>query len=122
MFTIKLGGLILLLSVAGIIHLVSPETFLITMPEMIPFQIPIILITGILELVLALGLLLKNFRVLSAMVTALYFFAIWPLHFYMALWNIPLGSLDSPVALWARVVLQIPLIYWAYSLARHPAH
>ena len=118
MYTIKLWGLALLLTFAGIIHLASPETFLITMPAIVPFRIPIILVTGLLELTLAVGILLPRFRNLFAQITAMYCIAIWPVHFYMAIWNVPLGNLDSPIVLWGRVLLQIPLIYWAYSLRR----
>lgn len=118
MYFIKIWGLILVLVVAGIIHLISPKTFLITMPEIVPLRIPIILLTGVLELILALGLILPRWRSFAAKLTALYFLAIWPVHFYMAIWKIPLGSLESPEFLWGRVILQIPLIYWAFSCAK----
>lgn len=118
MFFIKLWGLILILTIAGIIHLISPETFLIVFPGIVPFKIPIILLTGVLELILALGLALPKWRDQTAQLTALYLFMIWPVHFYMAIWEIPLGTLSSSWALWGRVMLQAPLIYWAYSLRR----
>lgn len=110
--------LALLLFAAGVVHLVKPETFLITLPEFVPFKIPLILLTGVIELILALLLLLKQSRNLAALTTAFYFIAIWPVHFYMAIWEVPLGQLDSPFILWGRVLLQIPLIYWANSCVK----
>lgn len=121
MYIIKLTLLILVLIAAGIIHLVAPETFLIVFPEFVPGKIPIIFITGILEIILAIGLIVPKWRPLSAKLTAFYFIAIWPVHFYMAIWRIPLGSLSSPWALWGRVFLQIPLILWAASCAKNPS-
>ncbi len=118
MYIIKLWGLILILTIAGVIHLASPQTFLIVFPDFIPLKIPIIIVTGILEILLVIGLALPEYRNTSAILTACYFFAIWPVHIYMAIGNIPLGTLDSPGALWGRVLLQILLIYWAYSLRR----
>jgi uncharacterized membrane protein len=121
MYIIKLWALIIILAMAGIIHLIAPETFLIVFPSFVPWKIPIILLTGFLEIILAIGLAWPRYRVMAAHLSALYFFAIWPVHFYMAIWEIPLGNLESPWMLWARVLLQIPLIYWAASCAKEPS-
>ena len=50
----------------GILHLLFPEKFLFIMPAWMPFQIPLIYISGVAEIVLAILLLIKQTRRISA--------------------------------------------------------
>lgn len=76
--------------------------------------------TGFLEIILAIGLLYKKTRSLSAMAGAIYFLLILPVHVYMAIYHVPLGPVKDPLFLWARVGLQFVLIAWAWSFKKRP--
>lgn len=50
---IKVFGLSVLLTIPGVIHILTPEKFLFILPEWLPWKIPGIILTGVQELVLA---------------------------------------------------------------------
>ena len=108
--------MVLILFVAGVVHLASPSIFIKAMPDYIPYHTTLIYITGVIELILGIGLLLKRFRKLSAFALMTYFVAILPAHFHMALNDIPMFGYDSPYVLWGRTAFQLVFIYWAYKL------
>ena len=97
--------------IAGILHFVQLEAFAAIVPPFLPFPKFIVWITGILEFIFALGLVLPQYRKLAGFWLAPYLLAVLPANIYMALYNISLGDLAaSPAALWGRVALQFPLI------------
>jgi uncharacterized membrane protein len=109
--------------VAGIMHFVKVEAFAAIVPPMLPFPKLIVWITGIMEMIFALGLVLPKYRKRSGFWLAPFLLAVLPANIYMAMYNIPLGdAVASPTALWMRVALQFPLIaliLWASgNLAR----
>jgi uncharacterized protein len=113
---IRLFLLSLILIVAGLIHLITPEVFLPVMPEFIPFHLEIIYLTGILELVLGVGLVNKKTQDLAAKSTALYFLLLLPLHIYVSIRPIEIFGISSPLLLWGRTLFQFVFIFWALSL------
>lgn len=113
---IRLFFLSLVLIVAGLVHLITPDVFLPVMPEFIPFHLEIIYLTGVLELILGAGLLFKRTQDFSAKTTALYFLLLLPLHIYVSLKPIEIFGITSPALLWARTLFQFVFIFWALSL------
>jgi len=96
---------------AAIMHFVKVDSFVAIVPPMLPFSKLIVWVTGIMELVFAVGLILPKYRKLSGFWLAPYLLAVLPANIYMAMYNIPLGDrVMSPVVLWVRVALQFPLI------------
>jgi len=96
---------------AGIMHFVHDDAFAAIVPPMLPFPKLIVWITGVMELILAAGLLLPKYRKQAGFWLAPYLLAVLPANIYMAMYNIPLGeAVASPTALWVRVALQFPLI------------
>ena len=96
---------------AAIMHFVKVDSFVAIVPPMLPFPKWIVCVTGIMELVFAVGLILPKYRKLSGFWLAPYLLAMLPANIYMAMYNIPLGDrVMSPVVLWVRVALQFPLI------------
>lgn len=106
---------------AGFYHLVSPEVFLVVIPSWVPFKNELILLTGVLEIILAALLLNPGSRKRSAELIAFYFLLLLPLHVYVALNDIPMAGVDHPVVLWGRVLFQFILIWWALSLRKSTA-
>ena len=97
--------------IAGVMHFVQAEAFAAIVPPLLPFPKFIVWLTGLMEFIFALGLVLPKYRKLSGLWLAPYLLAVLPANIYMALYNIPLGEMGaSPAALWVRVALQFPLI------------
>ncbi|NQW45387.1 MAG: DoxX family protein [Deltaproteobacteria bacterium] len=109
----------LLLLIAGGVHLISPEVFLPAMPPYLPFHLPLIYFTGILELMAAVGLVIKKYRRVTGFSLVAYFIAILPAHFHIAIHSVSLFGITDPVVLWGRLVFQSVLIYGAYRIANY---
>ncbi len=108
--------MIIILLIAGIFHFIYPGLFLIAMPPYIPYHQPIVYFTGIVEIVLAIGLMVKKYRSLSSRILALYFVAIIPAHIHVSLNQIKMFGISSPILLWGRTAFQSVFIYWAWKL------
>jgi uncharacterized membrane protein len=115
---IRLLLLCLILIAAGLVHLLDPFSFINGIPSFIPFKLEVIFWTGILEFILAVGLILPKSRSLTSKITAFYFFLLLPIHLYVS-WNvIPMFGISDPVILWFRTLFQFVFIWWAYSLRK----
>lgn len=93
---------------SGILHLISPEGFLWLMPEWLPFRLELVLISGVFELVAALGLLFG--AKWAPFLTILTLLGVWPANWWFAFDVIQTGDLWLIAAAWLRLPLQIPLI------------
>jgi uncharacterized membrane protein len=113
--------LALLLFVAGIAHFIQPERFIVAMPPYIPFHYPVIILTGIIEIILAIGLLVPMFIKISAFMTAIYFVALILAHIHVSINNIEMFGINSPALLWSRTAFQGVLIYWAFIIGKKQA-
>jgi uncharacterized membrane protein len=105
-------AVIALFTTSGILHLVNPSAFLWLMPEWAPFVTELIIISGVAELIAALGLV---FRLRWAPIfTTLVLLGVWPANWWYAFDVLGQGDLWLAIAAWARLPLQIPLIVWAW--------
>jgi len=97
--------------VAGILHFIQDDAFAAIVPPFLPFPKLIVWVTGVMELIFAVGLILPKYRKLSGFWLAPYLLAVLPANIYMAMYNIPMGEASvSTTTLWVRVALQFPLI------------
>ena len=103
---------------SGLLHLINPASFLWLMPPWLPEPIFLIYLSGVLELICAVGLLFK--QKWAGLLAALVLIGVWPANIWYAFSVIPSGNLLLIVAAWTRLPLQIPLIYfaWKYSGVR----
>jgi len=115
---IKRFSLSSILFVAGLIHIVSPSLFLPAIPIFIPFPVTCIFLTGILEILLAVGLLYRRYQDFCAKFIALYFILLIPIHIYVSFYGIEIFGIQNKALLWLRCLLQFPLIFWALALQR----
>ena len=99
---------------AGMLHLFVPSLFDPAIP--FHFKWAINLFAGILEILLALGLLSKNFQDLSARLSALWFLSLMPIHIYVSINHITIFGISNSFLLWIRTALQPVLYFWALSL------
>lgn len=113
-----LAGLLL---TAGVSHFVFTDTYALIVPRLLPAPRAWVQATGVAEIACGLLLTVPRTRRAGAWCAVALLSAVWPGNIQMAVdggipgrgW--PLGS---PVAAWVRVPLQLPLIYWAYTLTR----
>jgi uncharacterized protein YqjF (DUF2071 family) len=103
-----------ILFLAGVLHLVRPDLF----NQAIPFEekLAINIAAGVLEILLALGLLTRKWRDLAAKGSALWFLALIPIHVYISLKDIKVGEIDLTLLMWIRTFFQPVLFFWALSL------
>jgi uncharacterized membrane protein len=105
---------------AGVLHVVRPTFFDDLMPRVVPARLhrPLVYVSGAAELACSVGLVRRS-RWASTASTAL-LLAVWPANLQMALdagtGRHP-GSMDSAAMAWARMPLQLPLL-WAARQAR----
>ena len=97
--------------IAGLIHFIFPQWFY---PAVFPFLKPyaweIIIMTGIIEWVLALGLIMKSTKVFFAKLSGLYLLLLIPVHVYVSWYEIKIFGINNQILLWARTLFQFILI------------
>jgi uncharacterized membrane protein len=100
--------------VAGIVHLVSPESFLAIVPNWVPLPKDVILTTGVCEIAGAIGLLTVRWRGVAGWALALYAVCVFPANIKHAIEGIHVPPL--PDSWWyhgPRLALQPILVWWA---------
>lgn len=111
--------LALFMVVAGLNHFFNTEFLLRMMPPMLPFPLELVYISGVIEILLGILLLVPSLTRLAAWGCILLFIAVFPANLYMAL--APEKFSDFPQwALYLRLPLQILPILWAYAYTRPP--
>ncbi len=106
------------LSLSGIHHLLDPFSLANAIPLFIPFKEEIIFTTGILELIMAIGILIHKWRFYFANSIAIYFFILIGIHIHVAVYQIPMFGISHPLLHWLRTLFQFFLILWVYSLRK----
>jgi uncharacterized membrane protein len=114
----SLALLCLILVLAGAVHLLDPFAFVDALPPFVPAKLELIFWSGIFELALALGLAVRSTRQMTALVTALYFTLLIPVHVYVSWFAIPMFGIRDPALLWSRTAFQFVFIWWAWSLRK----
>jgi uncharacterized membrane protein len=96
-----------------VIHLVKPRVFEALIPEALPRSTEVVYLSGVAELICAAGLVRRTRWAGPASVAVL--LAVWPGNFQMAFDVTSSAGPDDRakvVAAWARLPLQIPMM-WA---------
>ena len=97
---------------AGLNHFINPKGYLAVMPPYVPAHSLMVVLSGIAEVVLGVGLLFPATRSLSAWGLILLLIAVLPANVYMAT-----ADRFAPIPAWlrwGRLPLQGVLIWWAY--------
>ncbi|CAM3527047.1 hypothetical protein KIPE111705_12590 [Kibdelosporangium persicum] len=91
-------------------------------PPFVPFPHLMVYVTGVLELLGALGLVLARTRSMAGVSLAVLFVLMVPANIHAALADVPLGD-DPPTPLWFRIpeqILFIAVALWAAGAAHKP--
>ncbi len=111
---LRIGALVVaaLFVASGVLHLVSPSAFLWLMPPWLPLKTELIVISGVMELASAIGLIFKMRW--APLLTVLTLLAVWPANWWFAIDSLTSNPEIALIA-WLRLPLQLPLLYWAYK-------
>lgn len=109
------GVLAVCMIVAGSLHFAQPEPFIRIVPDLLPAPAALVYISGAIEILLGLGLLVPSTRQLAAWGLVALFIAVFPANLNMAINHIKIAGI--PDAWWfqaIRLPFQFVLITWAY--------
>ena len=110
-------ALALLMIVAGVIHLVKPNVYLPIIPSFIPFQLAVVYISGLVEIVIGVLLLLKKkYAKIGAVGFLLLMIVFLPIHILDALADQP--AIGTHTVAYIRIVVQFVIIALAWKLYR----
>lgn len=103
--------------VAGLYHFVSPGYYLKIMPPYLPWHLPLVYLSGFVEMFLGALLLVRKFSGVAAWLLIGLLLAVFPANIHMA--RHPELFPEIPrAALWLRLPLQGVLMLWAYWYTR----
>ena len=111
-----MGGLYI---AAGILHFVATRRYTAIMPNDLPAPRELVLISGAAEIAGGLGVLVPIPPIQRSAAWGLIalLIAVMPANINMATHHADFPSIPA-WALWARLPLQLPLIYWAWRYTR----
>ncbi|GAC1447470.1 MAG: DoxX family protein [Isosphaeraceae bacterium] len=102
---------------AGIGHLLAPKFYLKIMPPSLPFPLALVVLSGVIEIILGILLVVPAYSRLAAWGIIALLIAVFPANFYMyqhyELFSVP------PLVLLLRLPMQGLLILWAFVYTRH---
>ena len=103
---------------AGLMHFVAPRSYLGIMPPWVPLQIEAVYLSGVLEILGGLGLLIERFRRAAGVGLILLLVAVFPANIQMLVNAIASDASTLYLTLlWLRLPLQPLLIVWVYRNA-----
>ncbi|WP_303311760.1 MauE/DoxX family redox-associated membrane protein [Hymenobacter sp. BT730] len=117
---ISLYLLAALFLVGGTMHFLTPEPYARIIPPYLPFSQLLVFLSGVAEIGLAVLLLPKPTRRWAAWGLIALLIAVFPANIYMAQ-HIPTGLNIPAWLLWARLPVQLFLIWWAWLYTRKSA-
>jgi uncharacterized membrane protein len=122
LFRLALAALMIMM---GILHFPLADTFASIVPEYLPWHLPLVYLSGVIEIALGIGLLFERTRMFAAWGLIALLIAVFPANINMALHpdleiaGLPAGLPKPPaLALWLRLPLQFALIWWAARYAK----
>lgn len=99
-------------------HFAFSKGMAMMVPKGIPFKEPIVYLTGLFEILLAIGLLVPRLKVITGWALIIFLLLLLPANIYAAInhVNYQKGTFNGPgiAYLWFRIPLQILFMIWAY--------
>lgn len=113
------GLLATAICLAGVTHFTMTDSYAAIVPAYLPMPTEIVYISGVVEILLGLGLLAPATRRKAAWGLIALLVAVLPANINQAMHNIqPPGLEMSPTMLWVRLPMQLVLIAWAWWMTR----
>jgi uncharacterized membrane protein len=107
---------------AGLGHFIMTETYLAIMPDYLPWHLPLVYISGVIEIALGIAVFVEPVRSLAGWGLIALFVAVLPANVWQASEGLqpPGMEMSTPVA-WIRVAFQPVLMYLAWWVTRPDA-
>jgi uncharacterized membrane protein len=103
----------------GALHFLADDLFAQIVPPALPAPYVLVWLSGLIEMLLGIGILFVRTRRLAGFGLVLLYLAVFPANIYMAVANVQMRGLPSwlsqpsPAALWMRLPFQLAFIGWA---------
>ncbi|MBA3314259.1 MAG: hypothetical protein M3552_00845 [Planctomycetota bacterium] len=111
-------GIALVFCFTGAGHFVQTKPMAEMLPPWVPSRIPLVYLTGVLELILAAAVLIRPLRRLVGRTLIVMLILFLPVNVYAAMNRIGMGGHEwGPIYLLIRVPLQLVLIVWIWWFA-----
>lgn len=108
-------GLSLFFAFAGLGHFIRTNEMAAMLPPSVPYRVSLIYLTGVLEIMGAIGVWIPTLRKVTGLCLILFLIAVLPANIYSALNHVDFGGHKSgPVYLLLRVPFQLLVIAWTY--------
>ena len=99
----------------GIAHFTKVESMVAMLPEFIPYKQSVVYLTGIIELLAVVGLLIDKYSRLASILLIIFFVSVLPANIIGSMKQVELGGMEyGPEYLFFRIPLQLFFIGWTY--------
>jgi len=99
----------------GLNHFFNADAYVAIMPAYLPWHSHLVLLSGVAEVALGVGVLIPTTRVTAAWGIILLLILIFPANLYVAMNGLTyVGDEPNTVLNWVRLPFQLVLIAWAY--------
>jgi uncharacterized membrane protein len=116
-------GLTLFFLFTALGHFVRTEEMAEMVPPLIPYRVELIYVTGILEVLGAVGVWIPGLKRLTGLCLILMLIALLPANVYSALHRVDFGGHGAgPAYLLARVPFQLFVVWWTYFATEQRWH
>jgi uncharacterized membrane protein len=103
---------------AGALHFIRPQMYARIMPPALGHAAELVAISGLAEIAGGVGLLVPQTRRSAAYGLIVLLIAVWPANIFMATEAEQFSAVAPAWALWLRVPLQLPLIWWVWRVRK----
>jgi len=104
--------------VAGAMHFIRPAMYEAIVPPQLGHASALVAISGLAEIAGGLGLMVPRMRRAAGVGLIVLLVAVWPANIYMAVESNHFAHVAPAWILWARVALQVALIWWIERVSR----
>jgi uncharacterized membrane protein len=103
---------------AGALHFIRPAMYEQIIPPQLGHAGLLVAISGIAEVAGGIGLMIPRTRRAAGWGLIVLLLAVWPANIYMAIEAGRFAAVAPAWLLWARVPLQVALIWWVQRISR----
>jgi len=115
-------GLGVLFVFTGVGHFIQTEPMAQMLPGFVPFRVPLVYLTGLLEFAIAAGFFIPATRRLAGWAATVALVLFFPANIYAAFAHVPMGDHAwGPVYLLLRTPLQAAIVAWVWWFALRDA-
>lgn len=109
------ASLSIMLLLTSSAHFSKTNEMVQSMPDFLPYKIQLVYFTGIVEVIAAIGLLIRRTVKITSLALIFFFVSVLPANVTGSLKEVNLGGMENgPVYLFFRIPLQFFFIWWAY--------